>query len=302
LLKQEFIDKATAIHGDKYDYSLAEYGNNGREFRTTIICKIHGAFEQRPKNHLAGRGCNECTKGKSAEIKRLQSAELFVSKAEAIHGKKYDYSKSVYVNATSKLTVTCREHGDFEIKPNNHLYGKGCRTCGLSVNMLSIDEFVASSREVHGHKYDYSRVKLQMSCGVVEIICPDHGVFFQDYLRHTYGNGCPGCSKTGYDTTKSGSLYVLEAGNLTKIGITNRDVSKRVAQIKQNTGKKFSVVTHFNFDNGSYPLRLETTLLRELRAIYKQPTEKYDGSTESFFDVDVPKLLQRIRKLSEECV
>ena len=53
----------------------------------------------------------------------------FLLQAKAKHGNTYDYSKTQYVNNFTYLTVTCREHGDFKIKPNNHLKGDGCPIC-----------------------------------------------------------------------------------------------------------------------------------------------------------------------------
>ena len=60
---QEFIQKAKNVHKDKFDYSLVIY-KTARDY-VTIICPIHGEFEQTPNNHLRGRGCNECRFEKS---------------------------------------------------------------------------------------------------------------------------------------------------------------------------------------------------------------------------------------------
>ena len=49
LTTEEFIAKAKAVHGDKYDYSQVEYVNN--HTKVSIICPIHGVFRQRPLDH-----------------------------------------------------------------------------------------------------------------------------------------------------------------------------------------------------------------------------------------------------------
>jgi hypothetical protein len=54
----DFIEKATTVHDNKYDYELTKYDNN--KTKTTIICPIHGEFEQIPNNHLRGYGCPRC--------------------------------------------------------------------------------------------------------------------------------------------------------------------------------------------------------------------------------------------------
>lgn len=68
-----FIEKATAVHGDKYDYSLVEYVDSNTYVK--IICKKHGLFNQEPNNHLAGRGCQVCRESK-LENTIVQSIEL----------------------------------------------------------------------------------------------------------------------------------------------------------------------------------------------------------------------------------
>lgn len=54
----ELLGKFQQVHSDKYDYSRVSYRNN-REL-ITIICPIHGTFEQNQWNHLSGLGCPSC--------------------------------------------------------------------------------------------------------------------------------------------------------------------------------------------------------------------------------------------------
>ena len=60
LTTKEFIERAKNIHGNKYDYSKAEY--KGIHEKICIICPEHGEFWQIPSNHLKGYGCKECNK------------------------------------------------------------------------------------------------------------------------------------------------------------------------------------------------------------------------------------------------
>lgn len=54
----EFIRKARAVHGDKYDYSKVEYA--GTRIKVCVICPIHGEFLVRPDIHLQGCICKKC--------------------------------------------------------------------------------------------------------------------------------------------------------------------------------------------------------------------------------------------------
>lgn len=55
---EQFTLQAQFIHGERYDYSLFGYVNV--RTKGTIICSLHGEFEQLPSNHLAGNGCPRC--------------------------------------------------------------------------------------------------------------------------------------------------------------------------------------------------------------------------------------------------
>lgn len=58
LSQSEFEFKANTRHNYKYDYSKAEYIN--AHTPVTIICSVHGDFEQVPYYHLQGNGCQSC--------------------------------------------------------------------------------------------------------------------------------------------------------------------------------------------------------------------------------------------------
>jgi hypothetical protein len=58
LNQQDFLDKSTKAHGDRYDYSLSYYKTTLE--KVTIICPLHGTFLQTPKDHFQGKGCAIC--------------------------------------------------------------------------------------------------------------------------------------------------------------------------------------------------------------------------------------------------
>lgn len=56
----KFIEKANMIHNNYYTYSKTCYAR--AITKVTITCPVHGNFEQRPAEHLSGRGCSLCSK------------------------------------------------------------------------------------------------------------------------------------------------------------------------------------------------------------------------------------------------
>ena len=195
---EEFIKEAKEIHSDKYDYSLVEY--KGYDYKVKIICPIHGAFEQRAGFHTKKRcGCPACAKekrkAKSGNKTNKLTTEEFIKKAKEVHGDKYDYSKVEYVNMRTKIKIICPIHGEFEQAAGGHLY-HGCKKCYDEKQSSSAEEFIKKAKEVHGDKYDYSKVEYINMRTKIKIICPIHGEFEQQPRAHLSEQGCPKCKSS----------------------------------------------------------------------------------------------------------
>lgn len=126
---EKFIKKSIQIWENKYDYSKTKYINSNT--KVIVICKEHGDFEQLPQNHYK-YGCGSCGHKKNVRNNELKEKckNNFEIKSNNIHNNVYSYTKSDYINACTKVIVTCKEHGEFYVTPNNHLRGKGCSECG----------------------------------------------------------------------------------------------------------------------------------------------------------------------------
>ena len=190
---EKFIEEAKGVHGDRYDYSKVEY--NGIYVKVCIICKEHGEFWQTPKEHLRGQGCPECGKI-SIGLKHRSNTDEFIKKAKKVHGDKYDYSKVEYIKSNKNVIITCPIHGDFLMKPNNHLSGEGCAECNKNIHNFkySTEEFIEMLKNIHGDKYDYSKTKYNGYFNKCIITCPIHGDIEMLPVNLLKGHGCKKCS------------------------------------------------------------------------------------------------------------
>ena len=142
----QFITDAIKIHGDTYNYSKVKYKNAGEKI--IIICKEHGDFLQTPNSHLNGNGCYKC--GYNMFI---FSNNDFINKAKEIHNDKYDYSKINYIKMNEKVIIVCKEHGDFEQTPSNHITHKeGCQKC-VGNYLSNSEEFIEKAKLINNYKY-----------------------------------------------------------------------------------------------------------------------------------------------------
>ena len=177
---------------------LSEY--DGNKNYITVRCKIHDyVFNTKPNWLKSGSGCKLCYHDRMKEERR-SDINTFIENAKLVHGDKYNYSKVDYVNNRTKVCIICPIHGEFWITPNKHLIGRGCKYCSIKKQAdkrrLSIEEFIKRSKEVHGDKYDYSKVEYTNCDTLVSIICPIHGEFKQTPYTHINGCGCPACKQS----------------------------------------------------------------------------------------------------------
>jgi hypothetical protein len=148
LTTNQFIDKSKLIHGDEYDYSLINYVNSRTKIK--IICRKHGVFEQKADSHLTGHKCSKCS-----IINKSLTQHQFINKSIAIHGKKYDYSESIYVNTKTKIKIKCYKHGIFEQEAGEHLRGSGCGICKESKGEKRIRVFLEKHNIFYKNQHSF---------------------------------------------------------------------------------------------------------------------------------------------------
>lgn len=206
----EFIKKAKKIHGDRYSYDNVNYINN--HTKVQLFCQKHGSFMQAPNKHLSGSKCRKCA--------HSLTTEEFITRSNEMHSGIYSYLSTVYKNSKEKVVINCPIHGDFEQLPKSHLNGSGCSKCANKSRsnklIKTTTQFIEEAKEVHGDKYDYSKVEYKGGNDKVKIFCQSHGEFLQDPSGHLQGHGCLKCGKREMadKRTKTTEQFIFEA-NLT---------------------------------------------------------------------------------------
>jgi hypothetical protein len=245
------------------------------------VCPEHGAFLQRPHNHIFGRqGCPQCGLLKALRRKKVLAARQFYDTARSVHGNRYDYSKVNYENAKTNVEIICPIHGEFSQTPDSHTQGAGCAKCA-GVQKISQAEYIERANEVHNNRYLYTELEYVNAKEKVTIICPEHGPFRQMAYNHLMARGCPSCATSGFDKDKPAILYYLSvAGGLAyKIGITNRSVNERYL----GEMDAIEVLKTWEFEIGSDALKQERQILDRFSSdFYMGPALLSSGNTELF--------------------
>lgn len=107
--KEQFINQAQAIHGNKYNYQQVDYHNGYTPVE--ITCPIHGTFLQRPDDHIFKKcGCPKCSKSHGEEF-----IETLLSQRNIEFISQYEIEIDSKINKSGKASI------DFYL-PNSNIF------------------------------------------------------------------------------------------------------------------------------------------------------------------------------------
>lgn len=299
---EEFIDRASRVHQNKYQYTNSVYIKG--DIKVSITCPIHGEFFQIPYNHLNGAGCKECAKKIYGRSRKELAKQTFEARAREIHGNYYDYSQTIYEGSTTKVKIGCPKHGIFMQSPSVHLQGHPCRQCSNEKQSLTLEQFVEKANKAHNNFYSYEKFVYKNLSTKGIVTCPLHGDFEQIANNHLR-EGCMACGykrvsaarakdtngwkvgtwKTKAETSNifdSFKVYLLEMSNedehFYKIGRTYRKVATRTRLMPY----KVVVLHEIKHEDAKVIFDLEHHLKREYKRYKYVPKLDFDGKQECF--------------------
>ena len=202
----KFIEDASKIHGNLYDYSKVCYKNNIE--KVEIGCETHGIFLQSPMDHLAGCGCLKCASEKWASKKR-HTKESFSEKSNEIHKGKYDYSETRYgKNNREKVVIKCRIHGNFTQLSKHHMGGRGCPKCanaGFSKMACGwLDEIARTRNIIIEHALNSGEKRISIPTGKtvnLDGFCKETNTVFE--FHGCIWHGCLYCFQRSFENPKN---------------------------------------------------------------------------------------------------
>ena len=271
---EQFIEKSVIKFGDKFDYSKFIYIN--AKTKSIIICPLHGEFVQTPDRHLNTKyGCKLCWEVEKKKIKRdyvkgpdIKSKDDFIKRCIEKYNNKFIYDLSNYTGICGNdITITCPEHGDFNIKPRTHLMKNnkyGCVKCS-NINRVNnktqdYDSLIKLLKLKYNNKYFYPEYNKDIYVNKkskIDIICPKHGLYVKSLQKHQSGQHCFKCKVEelvytniligGYShnlfenkpelKNKNSILYYIKInnGDYYKIGITTVSTKSRIKSLKSKS-------------------------------------------------------------------
>lgn len=226
---------------------------------------------------------------------RIIPVDEFLHRAKAKHGNKFNYENMVYVHYSVPVTIACPNHGYIEIDPRKHVDSKhGCKQC--LADETGPANFVQRAMLVHGNRYSYNEMDYTTITNNVIVTCPQHGNFSLRGVGHLRGRGCKQCHPNSFKGHLPGVLYVLHSPltGHTKVGITSRLPSLRLAAIRSESNIDFEMINTYAYDTAAQARVQEVKLLEYLAERYVRNKVKFNGYTEVYMHVNIPEFLSQI--------
>lgn len=311
----KFVEQSNIKHNCRYQYP--EQVISTVEDFAKIICTEHGEFSQKVTAHMnTGYGCNKCSYAAKVKSRtNLITYDSFCKKAINTHGDLYIYPTQVINGNETKVTIVCREHGEFTQLASGHLRGLGCPSCSKYAKK-DLSHFIQKAKEIHSDKYNYDKFIYGGSNTKGTIVCNEHGEFQQSPNAHIIAeHGCPYCGSGGtygewyfnkYPERKdfAAVLYInkmeFNDEQFIKIGITKKDPNKRFKSPTQSGGYKCEVIYNKNMTIFQ-AWQIEQKILSLYRDFKYEPQLLFAGHTECFKieleDLIIEKILQLHREI-----
>lgn len=256
-----------------------------------------GLCKMQPMSILAGSQISiRCAIDKVEYIKN--SIKI---KYPLLYDKILEYGNYIGYNKYMKIRT---RYGWCNIKPADLLNGK----CPSIASALDKNLYFKNRAfEIHGDKYDYSKVDYISMDDKITIICKIHGKFKQLPSAHLYGYGCIDCGfensngggTGGYNKTNAernidiwkdikAKVYTVKCSNedelFYKIGITTKfDTIDRF-----KCGFPYNIEILYNINTNLYDaVYIESFLHDTFNEMSYKPTIKFGGWTECFSELDL---------------
>lgn len=213
------------------------------------------------------------------------TTEEWITRAQSVHGDKYDYNLVEYVDSKTKVKIICREHGVFLQTPNSHISKYGCASCSHPNKTKTTQEFILDAVKIHGDIYDYNLVVYHSNKVKVPILCNTCNIVFKQTPKdHLRGCGCSNCNKNKKLNTET---FIKKADKVHRGVYDYSLVVYKNSQIKIPIGcKKCNTVFHQTpashlFGRGCKKCSIKTNTLKQTfsLSLFKNKAKKIHGIT-----------------------
>jgi very-short-patch-repair endonuclease len=186
-----------------------------------------------------------------------------------------------YINAHTKIIITCPNHEDFEQIPGNHLFGSGCPKCSGKYR-YNTESFIVEAIKKHGDTYSYENVNYINTDTKIKITCKVHEEDFEQTPHsHLQGNGCRKCAGLYPHTTESFITQAIQKhGNTYSYNNVNYVNNRTKIQITCKKHENFEQMPYCHLNGAGCPScvnKTENKLYNTLVSVYNDVVQQFNA-------------------------
>lgn len=274
--------------------------------KTKLIIECNNGHIYQPAYHhfIQGTRCPECNKTK-------QLTEIIA--LDRINSVKGDHMFNGFVggkykNIKTQLSMTCNKGHEYNITFSDFFHnGHRCRVCSGRrsendaikniISVLGNNEF----RGFCGDVYSGIETRLKIICDNGHEYTPTYSKFVQS------GTRCPKCSKSGYNSTKQGTMYIqkLMCNNSfvgVKFGITNKETHERMRNQSRVSKFDHEIFYELTLQDGQKILELENKIKEAMKGktSYISKEDMPDGYTETVAPSELSTIMYIVKSFEKE--
>ena len=257
-------------------------GFTNNKSRVTLNCPKHGDWSTGFTNVLKGTRCSKC---RLEDRTHNENDVISLIESRLKNGQRFISFKGGYKNNYSKATLLCEKHGDWECSALHIIHsGSGCRKCGYETTGFKkstpLSVVVERLSNIDGYEFVGFENGYKNSNSKVLLKCSEHGEWVTTVSTVSSNkHGCPSCSKSGFDPSSDGYLYLLKStcDKFFKVGITN-NIKRRIVELKRVTPFEFIKLGHVKC-HGQNIIEIEKTFHKHFD---NANMKGFNGSTEWF--------------------
>lgn len=175
---ETYIKRANEIHNNRYKYTKTKYVNRFTDI--IITCPIHGDFQQNPKDHLSGCGCQKCRES------TLEKTIRGVLEANSVHYI-YEYKSHTLSNKSvdfflKKYNVAIECQGEQHFIPIDYFGGENKFTQYIERDISKYKELLSNNDKViYVYHKEFKNIALEAKFnGIYE----NNTLFIEDIIEN----------------------------------------------------------------------------------------------------------------------
>jgi hypothetical protein len=267
---------AAQAHG--WDPTTVSAGSNKKlEWR----CNLGHIWPASVNDRTSGSGCRYCS-GNAVLIGFNDLATTHPEIGAQAHG--WDPT-TVTAGSNKKLEWRCNLGHIWPATVASRMRGQGCRYCSGYAVLIGFNDLATTHPEIAAQAHGWDPTTVTAGNGKKrEWRCDLGHIWPATANTRTSSHGCPSCSKTGFDPSEPGWIYLvrLDSNGLLQIGISNNPTS-RLKEHGRNGWEPLDLVGPLD---GQTAREVEQSFLRLLDARQIPRAMKFskpfDGYTEAW--------------------